>query len=133
MTVVVDFLPREVTRRLVKQFQPEEIILFGSHAWGIPTTASDLDLMVIVTHTDLSDYERSLQGHRCLAGLNIAKDIVMRTGRNMSHLNKCAPPWSTGSPWRDRYCMTGATASAALFDLLRHPVGQTGVDYHRGQ
>ncbi len=78
-TVRTDSLLHEATRRLVEQFQPEQIILFGSRAWGTPSPTSDLDLMVIVTHSDLSDYERSLMGHRCLRGLGVAKDVIVKT------------------------------------------------------
>ena len=35
-------------RRLAAEFDPEQIILFGSHAWGTPTEDSDIDLLVIV-------------------------------------------------------------------------------------
>jgi len=64
---------------LVEEFQPEQIILFGSQVWGVPTSGSDIDLMVIVPQSDLSEYERSVLGHRCLSGLGIAKDVVVRT------------------------------------------------------
>jgi len=76
---VSDSLLQEVTRRLVEQFQPEQVNLFGSQVWGTPTAGSDLDVMVIVTHSDLPDYERSLQGHRSLSGLGVAKDVVVKT------------------------------------------------------
>jgi len=79
MKAVNDDLLQEVTRRLVEQFQPEQIILFGSQVWGAPTASSDLDLMVIITQSNLSDYERSVLGHRCLGGLDIAKDVIVRT------------------------------------------------------
>jgi predicted nucleotidyltransferase len=79
MKAVSDSLLQEVTRRLVEQFQPEQIILFGSQVWATPTAGSDIDLMVIVTHSELSDYERSVQGHRCLGGLDVAKDVVVKT------------------------------------------------------
>lgn len=79
MREVTDELLNEITRRLVELFQPEQIILFGSHAWGKPTPGSDIDVMVIVTQSELSDYERSVLGHRCLRGLNIAKDVIVRT------------------------------------------------------
>lgn len=69
----------EMTRRLVEQFQPEQIILFGSWAWGAPTSSSDVDLMVTVSQSDLTDYERSVLGHRCLSGLGIAKDVLVKT------------------------------------------------------
>jgi predicted nucleotidyltransferase len=76
---VNDDLLQEMTRRLVEQFQPEQVILFGSQAWGVPTSGSDVDLMVIVSQSDLSEYERSVLAHRCLSGLDIAKDVVVRT------------------------------------------------------
>jgi predicted nucleotidyltransferase len=72
-------LLHEMTRRLVEQFQPEQVILFGSRAWGVPTSSSDIDLMVIVAQSDLTDYERSVMGHRCLSGLDIAKDVLVKT------------------------------------------------------
>jgi len=40
-------LLQEVIRRLVENLQPEQIILFGSHAWGKSVKGSDLDIMVI--------------------------------------------------------------------------------------
>jgi len=79
MKAISENLLQEVTRRLGEQFQPEQIILFGSQAWGTPTPGSDLDLMVIVTHSDLSDYERALRAHRSLRGLDIAKDVIVKT------------------------------------------------------
>lgn len=70
---------QEITRRLVELFQPEQVILFGSYAWGTPTPTSDVDVMVIVSQSNLSDYERAVLGHRCLSGLAIAKDVIVRT------------------------------------------------------
>jgi predicted nucleotidyltransferase len=55
------------------------VILFGSYAWGEPTADSDVDLMVIVGTSRLSDYQRAVLGHRCLSGLGIAKDVIVRT------------------------------------------------------
>ena len=79
MKTVNDNLLREMTQRLVEQFQPERIILFGSQVWGVPTSASDVDLLVIVSQSNLSEYERSVLGHRCLSGLDVAKDVVVKT------------------------------------------------------
>lgn len=79
MKTVDDSVLHEITRRLVAQFQPEQIVLFGSQAWGVPTSGSDVDLMVIVSQSDLTDYERSVLGHRCLSGLDVAKDVLVKT------------------------------------------------------
>ena len=45
-TLDADLL-QTATQRLVTEFQPEQIWLFGSHAWGTPTEDSDVDLMVV--------------------------------------------------------------------------------------
>ena len=39
-TATENILP-EIVRRLVDEFDPEEIILFGSRAWGEPRPDSD--------------------------------------------------------------------------------------------
>ncbi len=38
----LDALILEVTHRLVQEFNPENIFLFGSHVWGVPHADSDL-------------------------------------------------------------------------------------------
>lgn len=38
----------DVSERIVREFQPERIILFGSYAYGNPTDVSDVDLLVIL-------------------------------------------------------------------------------------
>ncbi len=38
----------ELCRRIVSQFQPLRILLFGSYATGHPTVHSDVDLLVIL-------------------------------------------------------------------------------------
>ena len=38
----------EMTARIVQEFAPEQIILFGSYAYGTPTADSDVDLLVIL-------------------------------------------------------------------------------------
>ena len=37
----------EVVEVLAADYQPEWIILFGSHAYGEPDTASDIDLLIL--------------------------------------------------------------------------------------
>lgn len=38
---------KEITEKIVREYQPEKIILFGSYAWGTPAPDSDLDFFVI--------------------------------------------------------------------------------------
>lgn len=37
-----------ISRRIVEEFNPEKIILFGSYAYGKPIGDSDVDLLVIL-------------------------------------------------------------------------------------
>jgi uncharacterized protein len=68
-----------VTRRLVEEFDAEQVILFGSHAWGTPTDDSDVDLLVVVREDSAPASRRSQRAHRCLGGLGIPKDILVHT------------------------------------------------------
>src|SRR3990172_3175521 len=38
----------ELSQRIAKEFDPDKIILFGSHAYGTPKEYSDVDLLVIM-------------------------------------------------------------------------------------
>jgi predicted nucleotidyltransferase len=76
---VDDRLLREATRRLVDEFHPEQVYLFGSRAWGHSTADSDVDLMVIVVESDEAPANRSARGRRVLRGMHFAKDILVRT------------------------------------------------------
>ena len=39
---------RQLTDRIVREFQPERVVLFGSYAYAQPTPDSDVDLLVIL-------------------------------------------------------------------------------------
>ncbi len=69
----------EAVERLKAEFQPEEIYLFGSHAWGTPDDDSDVDLMVIVPDSDERSIKRMQRAHRCLRGIGFAKDVLVPT------------------------------------------------------
>ena len=69
----------EAVERLKKEFQPDEIYLFGSHAWGTPSEDSDVDLMVIVPSSDERPIRRMQRAHRCLRGIGFAKDVLVNT------------------------------------------------------
>ena len=69
----------EVTRRLVAELKPEQIILFGSHAWGRPTEHSDVDLLVIVPHSDRRPAQRATSAYRCLRDIPFPLDVLVKT------------------------------------------------------
>lgn len=79
MVAEVETLVQEMTRRLAAEFEPCQIYLFGSYAWGQPNEDSDVDLFVIVPDSGESSRERGLRARTCLKDLRIAKDILVKT------------------------------------------------------
>jgi len=79
MKTVAPSLLDEIVRRLVAEFQPEQIILFGSHAWGTASDDSDLDLFVIVTDSNETPYRRAVRAYGCLQDLCVPKDLLVKT------------------------------------------------------
>lgn len=79
MKALDDALLQTATQRLVTEFQPEQIWLFGSHAWGTPNEDSDVDLMVIVPSSNERPIRRMQRAHRCLRGIGFAKDVLVNT------------------------------------------------------
>jgi uncharacterized protein len=79
MHVVEQNVLDEMVRRLVAEFQPEQIILFGSYAWGEPTEDSDIDLFVIVSESAERPIDRMHRAYRCVSGLGMPVDVLVRT------------------------------------------------------
>jgi predicted nucleotidyltransferase len=69
----------KVVERLKAEFQPEQIFLFGSHAWGTPHEDSDVDLMVIVPESSERAIRRMQRAHHCLGDLDMSKDVFVQT------------------------------------------------------
>lgn len=69
----------EIVRRLVAGMQPQRIILFGSHAYGQPTTDSDLDLLIVVPHSERPAYRRAQEAYACVGAVGMAKDLIVLT------------------------------------------------------
>lgn len=79
MKTVSENLLQEITRRLVAEFAPDKVILFGSHAWGNPNEDSDVDLMVIVPESNERPAKRASRAYFCLRGMGVPKDILVYT------------------------------------------------------
>ena len=79
MKIIPQDLLQEAVRRLVAEFDPEEIYLFGSHAWGTPTEDSDIDLLIIVSASRERSIHRIRRAHRCLSDLDFSKDVFVLT------------------------------------------------------
>lgn len=79
MKTIPQGLLETAVERLKAEFEPEEIYLFGSHAWGTPTDDSDVDLMVIVRDSTERGIQRMQRAHHCLGDLDMSKDVLVPT------------------------------------------------------
>lgn len=70
---------QEVLDRLVAVYQPLEVYLFGSYAWGSPDSESDLDLLIVVDHSNEKKYKRPVAGYKALIGLKVPNEIIVYT------------------------------------------------------
>ena len=68
----------DIINRIVAEYAPEKIILFGSYANGNPSDNSDLDLFII-KESSLPRPDRSVNIRRMLAEENIPMDIIVYT------------------------------------------------------
>jgi len=69
---------REIIRRIVDRFDPEQIILFGSHARGDAGPHSDLDLLVILPVSG-SKREKRIEIRLALRDIPVPLDILVAT------------------------------------------------------
>ncbi len=68
-----------ITRLIVERFDPEQIILFGSHARGEANEHSDLDLMVVM-HTDAGQRQYGNPVRRAIAERFVLPvDVIIRS------------------------------------------------------
>ena len=64
--------------RIVGQFEPSRVVLFGSHARGTASEGSDVDLLVVMP--EAPDKRRAaVEMRRALGDLPVSKDILVTT------------------------------------------------------
>ncbi len=80
----------EIIRRLVAELDPDRVMLFGSHAWGHHAEDSDVDLLVIIPETKEPSASRAARAHRCLRGIPLAMDLIVKTRQEMDRFGGVA-------------------------------------------
>lgn len=73
----------EVVHRIVQAVHPEQILLFGSQAWGQPNEDSDIDLLVVLGTSSEPGYRRAREVYRSLRGIRLPIEVVVRTRDEM--------------------------------------------------
>ncbi len=69
---------QKMVNRIVKEFQPERVILFGSHARGEGGPDSDVDLLVVIP-VEGSKRDKAIEIGVALHDVRIPKDIIVTT------------------------------------------------------
>jgi predicted nucleotidyltransferase len=79
-TPVSDRMLNEMVQVIVKEVDPEQVILFGSRARGTASDDSDVDLVVVEStpfHRGRSRRREIARLWRALAPFDVAKDILV--------------------------------------------------------
>ncbi len=71
-----------VVRQIVEQFHPQQIILFGSYAYGRPRPESDVDLLVVM-NTSLKELEQAVRICQKIE-YHFGLDLIVRTPAKLS-------------------------------------------------
>ena len=103
MTRVDDALLERMVQVIVDEVDPEQVILFGSHARGDARTGSDIDLVVVEASPFGPGRDRRAEAARlwrALAGFRVPKDILVfsrNEGRLLARFPQpCARPCPAG-------------------------------------
>ena len=67
----------DVVNQIADKFDPLQIILFGSYAYGQPKQTSDVDLLVVM-NTQLKEMEQAIRICQTLK-CNFGVDLIVRT------------------------------------------------------
>ena len=66
----------KIKQRLVENFHPQAIILFGSYAWGQPREESDIDLLVVKDGVQASR-QMEIEAHKLLLDVDQSLDMFV--------------------------------------------------------
>jgi predicted nucleotidyltransferase len=72
---------RRFARQVAERFQPDKIILFGSHAYGTPYSDSDVDILVIMPARSQLDQAFKI---RLAVPAPFPLDLIVRKPENLA-------------------------------------------------
>jgi uncharacterized protein len=68
---------QEAVKRLAATYQPLNIYLFGSYAWGEPHSESDLDFLIVINDDIRLNLALHIKGKQALKNMDISTDLVL--------------------------------------------------------
>ena len=75
----LEHLLPDIVQRLRDALNPSLVYLFGSCLTGTVAPDSDVDLLVIVEHSDQSFFQRGALAYRALRGIGVPVDVQVYT------------------------------------------------------
>ena len=72
----------EVVAQIVGHFHPQQVVLFGSYAYGTPTPDSDVDLLVVM-ETPLQHVEQAVEIRKAV-DFPFPVDLLVRTPQHIA-------------------------------------------------
>ena len=84
-----DAITSTMVDRIVGQFQPTRVVLFGSRARGSASERSDVDLLVVMRNV-VDKRKAAVAIRRLVADLPVSKDIIVATPEEIEHRGRVA-------------------------------------------
>jgi predicted nucleotidyltransferase len=104
----------DATEKLIRDYNPERIILFGSYETEAQTAGSDIDLLII-KKTGKRPIDRRIEVERLLSPRSLPLDLTVYTPDEVREL------FSAGSPFIEEVLETGR-----LLYMLKATAGASG-------
>ena len=83
---------RQFARDVAKRFQPEKIILFGSHAYGTPHADSDVDMLVVMAGRNQLDMDCKIDRE---IEAQFPLDLIVRKPERLAQYLEAKDPFHT--------------------------------------
>jgi predicted nucleotidyltransferase len=107
---------RAIAKHIAEKFDPEEIILFGSHAYGKPTAWSDVDILVVMDTPKGEEFEKSVEIRKSLPSLNFGLDVIVRSRKAIEKRKKLG----------DWFLVDATEKGKVLYERSRPRMGNQG-------
>ena len=112
---------RRFARQIAERFQPDQIILFGSYAYGTPTPDSDVDLLVVMPTRN--QIEQAVRIDEAIEERGFPLDLLVRTPKTLADRLR----------WGDTFVQEIVTRGKVLYEKVHASVGAQGRKRHRGR
>lgn len=75
--MVIEDNIKQLVDKIVREFNPKKVVLFGSYAWGNPKKNSDVDLLVIKDDPSKNTREMAIELEKILIERNLPLDLLV--------------------------------------------------------